>query len=754
MNWKRTKASSALWILLTIVTCIAGFYGVFGFCGNLGIQGMMIWVVYAGVLLFGGLFSVFMIRIKEKFFPAVKDRTGLWMLLESLLFVAVLAGGILLRIHYLKDFHIGSMYYVVTMKYGETFPNHYLGAEDIYLRILHGICFFFGNTTYFLIRFHLILTILAGVVWYFAVRKLSGRIPALVFLAFYCLLPFIVLNSLFLTAEPLIFLFHGIGLWMVGAYFASTKRRWIFALVAGMVAGMAGFMDVFGFLLLFVTISAWHMDGEQKRESMKNVLSELGLLVGGACAGFFLSMLVKALTAGVGLMAIANEWINLYAPRSFVWPGYLNYLWSCLAGFLGSWTGILLIFLLVFTIFGFLMKEKTEKISPWVSLLVVSLIAIYLQMPPAISGIITMEDGMTTGTLIDVPFDGCLLVLACLFALAGIGIDSVFVPAMIKQAKQADSIQGFWERLDPRRISAWIRMKKTERKEKLAYAMEHPESMENKGVVSKFLVDRAKKKAQAKQEIDKVMHALNSLSEDHIVWTDGIKPSKNLAKTLKDEKAEEKERAEERKKAEEKERAEERERAEEKEKAEEKEHGQKKAANIVPDQNEPVKEEPVKEEPAKEEPVKEESVKEEPEKEEPAKEESAKEETIKKESEKEAGNQLNKEASARGEDQTEDEKKDDSKEAETILVEADEEEASEEKRKRNASEEPEEEMIRKEGKNAKPQEASEMDDVEILDLDQEEAVKKEPKTNYNKKLASVLEFDYEAVDDEDYEVKE
>ena len=748
MNWKRTKASSALWILLTIVTCIAGFYGVFGFCGNLGIQGMMIWVVYAGVLLFGGLFSVFMIRIKEKFFPAVKDRTGLWMLLESLLFVAVLAGGILLRIHYLKDFNAGSMYYVVTMKYGETFPNHYLGAEDIYLRILHGICFLFGNTTYFLIRFHLIITILAGVVWYFAVRKLSGRIPALVFLAFYCLLPFIVLNSLFLTAEPLIFLFHGIGLWMVGAYFASTKRRWIFALVAGMVAGMAGFMDVFGFLLLFVTISAWHMDGEQKRESMKNVLSELGLLVGGACAGFFLSMLVKALTAGVGLMAVANEWINLYAPRSFVWPGYLNYLWSCLAGFLGSWTGVLLIFLLVFTIFGFLMKEKTEKISPWVSLLVVSLIAIYLQMPPAISGIITMEDGMTTGTLIDVPFDGCLLVLACLFAFAGIGIESVFVPAMIKQAKQADSIQGFWERMDPRRISAWIRKKKTERKEKLAYAMEHPESMENKGVVSKFLVDRAKKKAQAKQEIDKVMHALNSLSEDHIVWTDGIKPSKNLAKTLKDEKAEEKERAEERKKAEEKEKAEER------KKAEEKEHGQKKAANIVPDQNEPVKEEPVKEESAKEEPAKEESVKEEPVKEEPAKEESAKEETIKTESEKEAGNQLEKEASARGEDQTEDEKKDDSKEAETILVEADEEEASEEKRKRNASEEPEEEMIRKEVKNAKPQEASEMDDIEILDLDQEEAVKKEPKTNYNKKLASVLEFDYEAVDDEDYEVKE
>ena len=147
MNWKQTKVSYGLWVLLTIITCIAGFYGLFGFCGNLGIQGPMIWVVYVGVLLFGGLFSVFMIRIKNKLFPQVKDRASLWMLLEALLFLAILTGGILLRIQYLKNFNVGNMYYVVTMKYGETLPNTYLGAEDLYLQILHGLCFLFGNTS-------------------------------------------------------------------------------------------------------------------------------------------------------------------------------------------------------------------------------------------------------------------------------------------------------------------------------------------------------------------------------------------------------------------------------------------------------------------------------------------------------------------------------------------------------------------------------------------------------------------------------
>ncbi|MBE5863202.1 MAG: hypothetical protein E7295_10175 [Lachnospiraceae bacterium] len=776
MNWKQTKVSSALWVLLTTITCIAGFYGVFGFCGNLGIQGIMIWVVYAGVLLFGGLFSVFAIRIKNKFFAQVKDRASLWMLLEFLLFVAILTGGNLFRIQYLKNFNVGNMYYVVTMKYGETLPNTYLGAEDLYLQILHGICFLFGNTTYFCIRFHMVLTVFAGIVWYFAVRKLSGRIPALTFSAFYFLSPFIIKNSLFLTAEPLIFLLYGIGLWIAGAYLNSVKSRIIAALIAGIIAGIAGYMDVFGFTLLFVAASVWHLDGTQAREGIKKILVELGTFVGGACVGFFAGILIKALTAGASFGAVVKGWLDLYAPRTFVWPEFLDYLWSCLSGFLASWTGVLLIILLVFAIFGFLMKNKAEKISPWIGVLVVTLLGIYLQMPPAISGIVTTEDGLTMGTLIDVPFDGCLLLLGCLFVLAGIGIDSIFVPVFVKEEKQENTKHSIWESLDPRKLPAWIKKKKAERKEKLAYAMEHPEAMEGKGIVSKFLVERAKKKEQAKQEIDKVMHALNSLSEDHIVWTDGIKPSKNAAPITKEEQGKEesvkietkveetKEEAKEETKEEAKKEA--KEKAKEKAKEDTKENSTKSdsikenADKADASEGDMVKANPVQKEKSDEESTKEELIKEELIKEELIKEELIKEELTKEES--------TKEDSIKEEPVIEKVTQNDDTEAEITKVEENEEKSADqvETKEETKSEEPAEEKSTEE-KASEQSNSSELDgveildldqeemkDVEILDLEQEEVLKKEPKKNYNKTLASVLEFDYEAVDDEDYDIKE
>ena len=757
MNWKQTKVSSTLWVLLTTITCIAGFYGVFGFCGNLEIQGIMIWVVYAGVLLLGGLFSVFAIRIKNKFFAQAKDRASLWMLLEILLFVAILTGGILLRIVNLNSFNVGNMYYVITMKYGETLPNSYLGAEDLYLRMLHGICFLLGNTPYFCIRFHLILTVLAGILWYFAVRKLSGRIPALTFSAFYFLSPFIIGNSLLLTAEPLIFLFYGIGLLIVGEYLNSVKNRIIIALVAGIVAGIAGYMDVFGFTLLFVAISVWHLDGAQAREGIKKILAELGVFVGGACIGFFACVLIKALSIGARLGAVVEKWLALYSPRTFVWPGFLDYLWSCLAGFLASWTGVVLIVLLVFAIFGFLMKNKVEKISPWIGILVTTLLWIYLQTPPAISGIISTDENLIIGTVIDVPFDGCLLLMGCFFVLAGIGVDSIFVPVFIKEEKQEDSKQSIWERLDPRKLPAWIQKKKTERKEKLAYAMEHPESMEDKGFVSKFFVERAKKKEQAKQEIDKVMHALNSLSEDHIVWTDGIKPSKNAAPKAKEEQTKEEPKEEAKEDAAKADSM--------KDDTVKEDVSEGKTVKGELDQEEKNDKESTKEETAEEEVTKEETVEEENTKEEATKEEATKEEATKEEGAKEEPAKV--ELAQEGSTEEKSSEKAEAKQ-EATEKEPDKEKTAEEADKEEIVKEEivKEEMDKAEDSSEKTNSSEldgveildldqeEMKDVEILDLDQEEAEKKEPKKNYNKKLASVLEFDYEVVDDEDYDIKE
>ena len=201
MSWKRTKLSYALWMILVVMTCVVGYYATFGFCVQFGLQGTVILGIYAGVLLFGGLFSVLAFRLKQKWNGKAGEGKILYLILEILFFLAIAGCGIFLRLKYLPNAQPGALYQLSTIRQGETVPDVFAGAEDVYVRILHLICFWFGNTPYFCIRFQLILNVLAGVTWFFAVRKLAGRLPALVFSGFYFLHQFVAYGAVVLSAE-------------------------------------------------------------------------------------------------------------------------------------------------------------------------------------------------------------------------------------------------------------------------------------------------------------------------------------------------------------------------------------------------------------------------------------------------------------------------------------------------------------------------------------------------------------------------
>ena len=417
MSWKRTKLSYALWMILVVMTCVVGYYATFGFCVQFGLQGTVILGIYAGVLLFGGLFSVLAFRLKQKWNGKAGEGKILYLILEILFFLAIAGCGIFLRLKYLPNAQPGALYQLSTIRQGETVPDVFAGAEDVYVRILHLICFWFGNTPYFCIRFQLILNVLAGVTWFFAVRKLAGRLPALVFSGFYFLHQFVAYGAVVLSAESLTFLIYGLGLLLTGTYLKNKKHAIWLSILTGIFIGIAGYFDVFCFTLLFVACSVWHLD--DKKERWVSML----LLFPSCILGFFASIFVKFMTTGKGYGEVLGKWWQCFRPKTILTTQINDYFWYSFEGYWGTWLSVACIICLTIAVFGFLMKSGREKLSPWIGILFATFVMVVFQVNAIYY---YLQTGDMANRVMDVPFDGTLLFLSCLFILAGIGVEAIF----------------------------------------------------------------------------------------------------------------------------------------------------------------------------------------------------------------------------------------------------------------------------------------------------------------------------------------
>ena len=146
MNWKRNKLSFALWVFLSVITCLTGYFVAYGFSVKYNIQGLLFWAIFAGVLLAGGLISVLFTWIKDHLLQGKKEKKSLWLGIEIVLFLGILIVGIVLRAKQLPNFTVsGDLFDAIKMKYQEGFPKYFYCVDDLYLGILHEICFFFGN---------------------------------------------------------------------------------------------------------------------------------------------------------------------------------------------------------------------------------------------------------------------------------------------------------------------------------------------------------------------------------------------------------------------------------------------------------------------------------------------------------------------------------------------------------------------------------------------------------------------------------
>ena len=377
------------------------------FCLSQGMKDGNAWMICLGVLLLGGLFSVISFFARKKWPMEIPGGKLLWILLEIIFFLAILCLGVMLRLRQLPFAKTGEIYELVTMKYGVAFPNAYVGAKDWYLRILHGICFLLGNTTYFCIRFHLALTVAAGIVCYFGVRAMTSAMPAIVFSAFYFLSPSMVKSAVTLSPEPFSALLLGLGMLGLGLWLRRKRDFWLFSVILGILLGAIGFGTTIGFsMLAVVLLDIMTVDGD-RYESNVTWLISVAITFGTTLMSFLGCIGIQASSSGRTYSQIIVSWMEGASGKGkFTVPSFFG-------GDFGGIEGVILATLLVTMLICFFLKGDGEKegIAAWAVLVLIAVLG-------AIFGLETK-----------------LLYFSSLFVAAGMGVQSLFLKNLPQKEK-------------------------------------------------------------------------------------------------------------------------------------------------------------------------------------------------------------------------------------------------------------------------------------------------------------------------------
>lgn len=543
MNWKRTIVSYAAWLLFGVLACAVGNEMTRIVTAAWGLDKSNAGFVFAGVLLLGGLFSVLIFWTKKSWLPERQGikRAGikkagikkagikkLWGWMEVTFVACLVALGAWLRLSVFQALLPGGMYSHAIMQYAKPLPEYFYGAGDVYLHLLHGICFLLGNTPEHCIRFQFLITLIAGIVLWLGVRSVSGKVPALCMAAFYYLTPYLTQRTGVLSPEPLFFMVYGIGLLLMGVWLRSGGESLILAALAGIWTGSAVYGDLIGFTLLIFGVSVWHYDGQAdgKKElavdgsepgKKRKWYAGPGILFACAIIGWMACLFLKSLSAGEGIGTVLDLWWDQACPSAWIDLSWNALLENWFPGFSGSKTSILLTVLLVLGIFGFFFDKSREGISAWTVTALISLGSMAFENVHVVRLLTYGSFGEPQEYPVPIPFDsaaGCIFMLS-LFTLCGIAVRSFFGTGAV--AEEADKN---------------IELKENAGTEEKAGKKEKTEQEEKAGsvnLISKYLQKQAEKKARRQEEVDKVMRALTSLSGDHIVWTDGVKPTQHSA---------------------------------------------------------------------------------------------------------------------------------------------------------------------------------------------------------------------------------
>lgn len=382
MSYKKNAVSYGIWALyLTVVGVVLSFLG-------MAVGGQSSGIPYMALILlalaFGTLALVYFLA--KKIVDSVKVKkmaAGKAALIEGILVVVLLLAGIGLRILLIGGAGEEAAYYEVA-KVTENGMQAQLvqGSIYYYLCLLNVLFRLVGNKWMAGIVLQIVLQMLGIGISYFAVRRLSGRGPALVALLFLTIAPGSVRDGMTYSPKMLYFCMYALILLIIAQYMYRTTRSggriltWILAVLCGALVAFAGYTDIVGFTLAIPLFGLPTL----KREERGTVLwvAQLFLFLIALAGSFCLLTWVDGTVSGSDFRRVLGAWGETYrlkgADYNFIFreAGYET---------------ILMLVLIALGIFTFMRRKNEELFSPWVmTLMSVTLMRVLGIVTPNMNG--------------------------------------------------------------------------------------------------------------------------------------------------------------------------------------------------------------------------------------------------------------------------------------------------------------------------------------------------------------------------------
>lgn len=371
MVFKKSFLSYCLWILYTVAIATGLFAFAAYICLKMGYPAWNGFAACLGLLLAEALACAFFHamnkRRKSRLYNntnnntnsnisdnAVKIRRSA---AEGLTLVVILGILLAMRIVSILGASPKSPYFDTAMvRSGMKIEPSFYTSVYIYLKALNFVFFVFGNKIIAGYIFQIVLQLLAFVMLYFAVRRISGVLPA----ACAVLFPGIISNfndaATVLSPRTIVFLIFAVGLFLASLCFDKGRGKPAIWLITGVYIGFAsGIGTAVCALLLIVLGSNFVCDNERK---ISEAFFNTAALIIGAFVGFTGFTFFNVAVNGVGFETALGEWVKL------IYPAHISAIQLRYIPFLG-YDNVLMLLALCFGIFTFFLNRKSYGQGLW-----------------------------------------------------------------------------------------------------------------------------------------------------------------------------------------------------------------------------------------------------------------------------------------------------------------------------------------------------------------------------------------------------
>ena len=316
MSWKKNAISYIMWflyVLLTealVLTCADELGQKFGLSVY---ESALLAFAYAALV---GLFVLFVRKICKKFFVEINKHTILVLVLEAVVCIILLAIGLMLRISNMETMAQDAAYFEsAKVTYGQSIPQVVHGAVYLYLQVLHGLFWLVGNHFVAGIWLQIVLQMLAFVILYFAIRKMSGAIAALITLGFGMCAPMMGEDALVLSPEVLYLL---LVVLVIAVYMMGCGRKLypaLYLLFGGLAAVMT-YLDITG-IFLFLFAAAMPFCIHEMRAEVGRKMAALTCTVVSYVGVFVGTIFLDAIFSGKIFGNVLKAWTELYSVKAY-----------------------------------------------------------------------------------------------------------------------------------------------------------------------------------------------------------------------------------------------------------------------------------------------------------------------------------------------------------------------------------------------------------------------------------------------------